>query len=318
MGLISWLTGSAAVPPEQAARIEKAVDAIEPRIRLVGGYVGRLAPAVEAAAVYCSDLAARIPGPVEIGRAAFAADPLVHALFASADDIGTMFAASECVRDRMAQPGFQGDGYCCALLGMRRREKAGFGVAATGSVLRQDEPQRSLYFADHTLAEPAPDLASARVVIADAMFRGLLESIAFHVDEVRREVAALRQDTAMERARIRARAGPEAHTRHLDDLWQRLRATADALSPEALLATLADSLAAPERHLSLESRNLAVNRVGIIASGDATPGAADRLEFAELTGRDQRRWTVLLVSIDHAEALDALHRAETARRYILL
>ncbi|MBL8487975.1 MAG: hypothetical protein JNK22_12880 [Rhodocyclaceae bacterium] len=318
MGLLDWLSPSPVPSPETVARIGRAIDAIEPRIRLVGGYERRLAPAVERAGAYCAALAERIPGPVTISRGAFAADPLVHALFGSAEDIGTMFATSQCVRDHLAGLPETAGSHCCALLGMRRREKAGFGVAVTGDVLRQDEPQRTLYFADHTLAEPAADVAAARRRLAGAMFQGLLQSIAFHVDEVRREMAGLRQDSAIEGARVRALDGPEAHTRHLDDLRRRLRATADALSPASLLETLADSLAEPERHLSLEPLRYAVDRAGIIAAGPAAAGTVDSLEFAELCSRDQRRWIVVLASIDHAEAREALVRLDAARRYMLL
>lgn len=318
MGLFDWLLPSSLPDPEVARLVAQAVAAVDPRIRGIGGHERRLAPAVAGAAAYCAGLAGRIPGPVTVGRASFAADPLVHALFASADDIGTMLATSQCVRDHLVGPEAPATGSCTALLGMRRREKAGYGVRMAGEILRYDEPQRSLYFADHTLAEPAAGDDAARLGLADAMFRGLLESIGTHVDEVRRELAGLRQDQAIEGARVRAAAGPEAHTRRLDDLRRRLRATADALSPEALLETLAESLADPQRHLALDSLRIAVDRSGIIDPVGPAGSRADTLEFTELTSRDQRRWVVLLVRIDREEAREAVRRLEAARRYILL
>ncbi len=318
MGFLDWLLPSSLPDREIARLVERAVAAVDPRIRAVGGHERRLAPVVARAAAYCAGLAERIPGPVPISRAAFAADPLVHALFASADDIETMMATSQCVRDHLVGPDAPATGSCSALLGMRRREKAGYGVRMAGEILRYDEPQRTLYFADHTLAEPATDDEAARRGLADAMFRGLLESIGTHVDEVRRELAGLHQDHAVEGARVRAAEGPEAHTRRLDDLRRRLRATAGALSPEALLETLADSLAEPERQLELNSLRIAVDRAGVIDPVGPEGARADTLEFAELTSRDQRRWVVLLVRIEREEAREAVRRLEAARRYILL
>lgn len=316
MGLFDWLKPPPPLDPPTRQGVERAVTVVEPLIRQVGGYERKLAPAVRRALDYCHDIAGRIPGPYEISRAAFAADPMVHALFGSADDIETMLARSQCVRDHLVEVSL-GDGQCCALLGMRHREKSGFGVELTDGIVRTDAPQKTLYFTDHTLAEPSPDPEVARERLRLALFDGLLKGFAAHVADVRAEHAGLYQQQAIESARARGQGGPESHTRRLDELRARLQAKADALQPGELLNALAVSLADPEPYLRLDPVAVSVDRAGVI-TGPGRADAGDTLHFTELTSRDQRRWVVILARIEREEARRALDRIEAARRYIVI
>lgn len=315
MGLLDWLAPKPAPDPATLARIEHTVAAVEPLIRQVGGYEHILAPAVEQAYRYCEDLALAIPGPFPISRAAFATDPLVHALFGSAEDIASMLATSQCVRDYLTDPAT--DTACYALLGMRRKVTAGFGTRISGNVIRHDEPQKVLTFGDHTLAEPSHDLDQAHRQLAERMFDGLLKSFVTHVDEVRGERRELSDAAAMERAWARS-IGPEAHTRRLTELQERLRNTADALEPRHLVHTLAAHLAIPETSLSLDPVQLWVDRFGVIAEGRQGRDQSDVIRFVELTTRDLRRWVVMVVKIDRAEARAAVEHFDERRRYIVI
>lgn len=318
MGLFDWLQPATPLDAATLALVERATKEVDPMIRQVSDHTRRLAPAVRHALDYCTDIAERIPGPYEISRSAFAADPLVHALFGSADDIELMLAKSRCVREHLSTMTLT-DGQCYALLGMRHREKSGFGVALDGAVVRSDVPQKTLYFSDHTLAEPAPGLAAARERLRDLLFDGLLKSFAAHVAAVRAERDSLHQDRAIAHACLRSGNAPETHTRRLAQLEEALRATADALQPERLLATLIDTLANPEPYLRLDPVSIRVDHGGVITGrGEATTGDGDTLHFAELTNRDQRRWVVLLARIERDEARRAIERFEQAHRYIVI
>lgn len=314
MGLFDWLKPQPAIDAALQAKIDQAVTTIEPLIKQIDGYERVLAPAVHRALAHCSEIAQRIPGPFDISRAAFATDPLVHALFGSADAIDQMFATSQCVREHFTQMALD-KGHCCALLGMRLHEKPGFGAQLEGEIVRADVPQRALYFTDHTLAEPGPDEPTARQRLADTLFDGLVKAIAEHVADVRAERADLDQEKAIAAARLRAGQATAVQTRRLASLQERLAATRDALQPQRLLETLAASLSAPETLLRLEPIELCVDRTGIIRSGDA---AGDVLHFARLTTRDPRHWVVLLARLDHADVRCALERFETARHFIVI
>lgn len=316
MGLFDWFKSPPPIDAGTLTMIEHAVTAVDPLIRQVAGYQGKLAPAVRHALDYCGDIVARIPGPYEISRAAFASDPLVHALFATADDVEIMLASNQCARDLLYDPSF-GGGQCCAMLGMRHREKAGFGTQLSGSVVRRDEPQKALYFTDHTLTAPGPDLDTVKNRLRIALFDSLLKGLADEITSVRTERATLNKEQAIESAWAKSgqsNHAPEAHTRRLDELHARLRSTADALQPAKLLDTLVACLVAPEPYLHIAPVTVSVDRTGIITAD----GSGEPLHFAELTGRDQRRWAVMLVLVNHDEARRALERFEFSRRHIVI
>jgi len=319
MGLLDWI--KLPPPPDAAvqALVERAAALADPLIRQAPGYAKKLLPAVRRAHAYCAGIAAAIPGPYEISRSAFATDPFVHALFVSADDIETMFATSQCVRDHLHEMTLT-SGSCCALLGMRHREKAGFGVALQGEVVRSDVPQKTLYFTDHTLAEPGPDAEAARRRFADTLFDGLVKGFAAHVTDVRAERDDLHREEAFTRAWARAghASALEAAdcTRRQAELEKKLRANADALRPAHLLDTLIAMLDDPQPYLRLDPVSIAVDRTGVITGRGE--GCGDTLHFCELTARDKRRWVVVLAQIDHTEVRRALERFESARRYIVI
>lgn len=316
MGILDWLKPTPTLDPATERLIRQAVAAVDPLIGQVSGHERKLAPAVRHAIDYCAGIAERIPGPIEISRAAFAAEPLVHALFGSADAIETMLATSQCVRTHLSAMTLNG-GQCCALLGMRHREKAGFGVELAGDIVRTDVPQRTLYFTDHTLAEPTPDPAGARARLRDVLFDGLLKGFADHLADVRAEHADLHKEQVIASAKARAAGHMETHTRRLESLRQQLSATADALRPERLLDTLTAALSDPTPYLQLDPVCVSVDRTGIITDTSPT-GAADTLHFAELTGRDKRRWVVILVLINRDDARRAIERLTEANRLIVI
>jgi len=320
MSLFRWLKPS---PPETVTleRVEHAVGRVDPLIRQAGGYAKTLAPAVKHAYDYCERVALAIPGPFTISRSAFAGDPLVHALFGSADDVETMLGASQCVRDYLG--GKLADtpippAQCHALLGMRRNITAGYGSRALGEVIQHDRPQKALSFSDHTLTEPSPDLPSLQRRLSDTMFDSLVGGFVLQVDKQRSEILELREALAIERARARS-AAAEARKPRLDDLQDRLRTIADALAPRRLAQSLANYLMEPERSLTLKPVKLWIDRFGILVEDLNERGHADTLRLAELVARDQRHWIVMTVRIDRAEMRAATESlSELRRRYIVI
>jgi len=317
MKLFDWLKPSPPLDAATLARITQSVRAVDPLIAQVSGHERILAPTIECAWDYCERVALAIPGPFVISHAAFAADPLVHALFGSADDIQTMLATSQCVREHLDELTATGQGHCCAILGMRVQIAAGFGVRMAGDVLQRDEPRKTLSFADHTLTEPGRDIDEVHHHLAATMFTGLLQGFADHVAEARAQRQGLHNPALIQRTLARA-ANPESHTRRLPELQERLRASDDALQPRPLLAALAEYLAAPQAALSIDPMRLWVDRCGVIAEDPDERAQADALRFVELRARDLRRWVVMVVKIERAEARAAVEHFEARRRYIVI
>lgn len=311
-GLSHWLGPQAPIDEALRPAIERAVEAVDPLLKTVSGYVRKLAPAVRRALDYCAALAADVPGPIEISSRAFSADPLVHALFAASGDIGDMLCNSRELREFLADPVHCARTEFFALLGMRRREKAAMGVALHGDGIQSDVPQRLLYFADHTLGEIGSDHETTRQRLQAAAFDGLVQGFAANVAELRRERADARTAWNM------LQAGAAGHTERRQALEERQRQAIAALSPERMLEALAEWLAAPEGRLYLKPTEVTVDRMGVIADHPAADGNFSTLSFPELVARDRRHWIVVVARVSRQDALEALRRQQEGNRYMVI
>ena len=312
-GLGRWL--GAAPPPDEALRsaIQRAVETADPLLRTVSGYERKLAPAVACAMRYCEDLAAAIPGPIDINPRAFSADPLVHALFAAPGDIGDMLGKSRELREFIADPALCLEDEFFGLLGMRQREKAVSGMALQGDRLQSDVSQRLLYFADHTLGELAGDHEKTRQRLVAAAFDSLARGFAACVADLRQQ----RQDahTAWCLEQASTAAGRRERRQVLEE---RQRQAIASLAPESLLNAFAEWLAAPEARLYLKPTEVTVDRMGVMASNPPAGGNFSTLSLPELVARDRRHWIVLVARISRQDAREALQRQQHANRYLII
>lgn len=312
-GLGDWL-GSAPSPDLVTRQaIDRAVEAVDPLLKTVSGYERKLAPAVRQALSYCEELAAGIPGPIDVSPRAFSADPLVHSLFAAPGDIVDMLGKSRELRGFLADPAQGEEDELFALLGMRQREKAVMGQALQGDMVQTDVPQRLLYFADHTLGELGSRHEITRQRLQAAAFDSLAQGFASCVAELRQERHEARTAWNMEHAG--AVAG-RAERRQV--LEERQRQAIASLAPESLLQAFVEWLAAPQERLYLKPTVVTVDRMGVISRHPQTGGNFSTLSFPELVGRDRRHWIVLVARISRQDALDALLRQQQANRYLII
>lgn len=329
MGLLSAIAGvlKPAAPPDPAtakamARISELVD---PLLKSASGFEHKLAAPVHHALGYCEGLVSGLPGPVDISRQTFGANPLVHALFATVDDIGRMLGNSQAVRDYLADPSSFSNGHFYALFAARRLEKRQLGMALQGGVIQSDVPQTVLYFSDHLLVHPQADLDATVAQLRKAAFDSLLISFHTHVEALRMEKASLAADCSVERAHLtvlRDRDGGNetvVHTRRLAELDAQLRQVADSLMPDQLEEALAAYLMTPEISLRLDPVTVNVDRLGVVAAPEAgeAPDIAT-LSFPELCGRDRRRHLVMLARIDREEAQQAVEACQDQQRRFLI
>lgn len=317
MGILAGLGGwmRAAPLPDRATRqaVERAIETVDPLLRTVSAYERKLAPAVSAALDYCRRLAQEIPGPIDVSSRAFGADPLVHALFAAPGDIGEMLGRSRELRSFFADNAADlGDDFF-ALLGMRQREKAVMGMALQGEVVQNEVPQRLLFFADHTLGELGASHDATRLRLRMAAFDSLAQGFAARVADLRRQRDEARTAWNMEQA---APAAGRAERRQALEEVQ--RDAVAALTPDAMLRSLAEWLAAPEQRLYLKPTVVTVDRMGVISRDARAGDGFSTLNFPELVARDRRHWIVLVARISRQDALDALQRQEQANRYLII
>ena len=87
------------------------------------------------------------------------------------------------------------------------------------------------------------------------------------------------------------------HTRHLEELDQRLRQSAESLMPDQLVEALAEFLHAPESSLALTPVSITVDRLGIVSDSGSNDANVHTLDFPELNARDKRHYLVILARI---------------------
>jgi len=317
MGLLDRLWGGQDRPddPELPAAIERAVDRVEPLLRQAGGFPERYRRPVAHALDYARKLAAQVPGPVAINREAYVGDPLVHALFATADDVHAALCVSQAMRDFRRDHPEADEVY--ALIGMRRGTKAMLGIEMEGELLRRDVPQKAVYFTDHTLADPGRTEAEARQRIAQGFFDSLLSHVRSRVDARKREKSTLEQARDELLARLR---GADRDRR--DELEPQLRQTLGDLGRVAAGLDLRrygedfDAvLLAPERHVFLERTAMTLDGMGLLREPDSS--GSTQIEFCDLIGRDRRRWTVAMMYCDRlGDEASMGERMERAQRWL--
>jgi hypothetical protein len=310
--------------PSIRKALDRIAEMVDPMLKLAPGFDRRLGGPVERTLGYCDGLVAALPGPIDINRQAFANDPLVHALFATADDIDQMLGRSQAVRDFLAEPCSWDSDHFYAMFAARRQQKKQLGMEQQGEVIRNDVPQLVLYFSGQTLVEPSCQLENTVHGLRCKAFESLLHTFHAHIDVLRHEREGLRNDASVERAHLtvlRGTSGGQAYevgTRHLAELDARLREHAEALMPEHLLDALADYLQAPEAALHLTPVSITVDRLGVVRDESADDLNAHTLNFPELTARDRRLHLAMLARISRDEALEAVEMVRDQQHRFML
>lgn len=329
MSLLSAVTDlfRPAVPP--SARVQAAfarvAEFVDPMLPAASGYERHLAGPLEHALGYCDGVIDALPGPFDIDRAAFSADPMIHAFFATADDVGQMLGRSQAVRDFLAEPQCWAEDHFYALFAARRQQKNQLGMAQQGEMIRNDVPQTVVYFRDQTLVEPCCRLETTLESLRERLFVSLLLTFREHVDTLRAEREGLRTDASLERAHlniVRGKAPGEefaVHSRHVEELDARLREMADLLMPEQQLAALCAFLSRPEQSLGLTPTRITIDRLGIVSEQSADGINVHTLNFPELRGRDKRQYAIMLARIPRDEAQAAVEAVrDQQRRYMII
>lgn len=301
--------------------IERAIDLIitetDPRLRIVRAYKRKLRKPVIRSLAYMNNLVTRIPGPFEISRRAFGADPRINALFGSADDIEVLFSRSTSVRkffddnpgsDRVYLP-----------LAMRREEKKILGAALVNDMLRRDVAQTVVNYSDHWLGVCAASEAELRQML---IWRGIhnlaitaLETIA----ALRARSDTLRQQRALLKMKCRnlearhlgldapgdVSDGAAADRQELDlQLEETERELAES---SATLNTLDDHLRLvcqvfrhPSPYLRVKLESVRVNRMGIKSTDPASKDGTT-IVTAAITIGNKPRFDGILVSFQRGD-----------------
>ena len=328
MSLFSAVSDFLKPTPPLSPAVEKALlrvgELVSPQLKSASGFEQKLAGPIEYALGYCDGLISALPGPIDVNRRSFSNDPLVHALFATAHDIDQMLGRSQAVRDYLAEPACWESEYFYALFAARRMQKKQLGMSVQGSVVQSDVPQIVIYFSDQTLIQPNCSLETTLQHLRANALDSLLKTFHDHVEALRAEREGLRADLSVERAHLTVLRGKTpgnehaVHTRHLEELDQRLRQSAESLMPDQLVEALAEFLHAPESSLALTPVTITVDRLGIVSDNGSDDANVHTLNFPKLSARDKRHYLVILARIRRDEALEAVEMVRDQQHRFML
>lgn len=310
--LFSLLKPAPPPDPDVLKALERIGVLVDPLLPNSPGFEKTLTLPVRNALDYCRRIVDQIPGPCAVNRQSFSSDPLVHALFATADDIRHMLGKSASVREYLKK-GISLENDCFhALLAARRQSKKALGVALEGDIVRSDVPLEYLFFSEHVLIDSALGADECRTRICEKTFDGLLRSFRSHLDSDREKRQELRDNRDIERGQISLLRGQgtyvelDAHTRRVGELEKNLEKMVDALQPAEIIEALANFLMVPESAMQIEPVSVPIDRTGVIQPATQGATGVENLRFEQFTGRDRRRYIVLIACIRRADAAEAV------------
>jgi hypothetical protein len=339
MGLFRRLLGretAADNADEQETReiVERMVK-LSPQLRLATQYQKRLAQAVGTSLAYVGELVNALPGAHEACASAWSTDPVIHAFFATPDDVAEALSRSANLRAHFEQNPLAREAF--GVLGMTMTERRVLGTVQKGDTLLSDVAQTTVSFSDHQVRVCGATEAELRQEIVRRVLDQLtLEGIAKIEDDASRR-DLLQRERALLKARLqlleRQGAGMGAvlgsgatvdfaelahlqaeideNDRHLADLGSQT----DALDRQ--LETIRDVLAEPALHLFVATRKLRLNRMNVIAEDTAADDGAE-IEFrvARIPASPAGMRAFSLVRFARADLLPAPSLDDAAKRLI--
>jgi hypothetical protein len=289
------------------AAIERVIDGTDPRFRAAGGYRKVLRLPVTRAVEHVIALVDRMPPPVEISTARFAADPRLRAFFVSVDHLRETVSFSEDLQKFLRNPPPLPEGTIHCLLTLDREERGVLGMALRGGTVSKDVAQIVVNFTHHRLVGMAPNADEMRWELKKRAFDHLIQTALAHLTATREESERLSRRRRLLGKKLAAlhaadlgidalmkpsgspAAGPNDIDRELAGIEAELAALeTDITTLDGQLASIAASLGEPEQHLRVEVTSLTLDPMGVRLEGDAAANVAP-IQLAELVSGERRR-----------------------------
>jgi len=197
-------TASKGQYPEQLVKeaIERAVDGVDARLRVLGGYRKRLRPSIIQAIDHVVSLVNPLPPCIDASRAQYAKDPYLTAFFASADDLQQFFSRERGIREYLDNLTGPAPDRINGLLMMDRNEKRVYGVELEGDILRRDVPQMTVSFNNRQLMDPNGEEQETRRDLKRRAFDHLIALALKDVIDTRTQRQELEQNYTLLRRKL--------------------------------------------------------------------------------------------------------------------
>lgn len=133
--------------------IERAIDGLDPRIRIIGNYKKRLRESIVHAIDHVVHLVDGLEPAIEASRSQYTANPYLSTFFPSANELQQFFSNDRGLRTYLDSLNGHMPEYVTGLLMMERTESRVLGIEINGDILRRDVPQDTVSFHRRRLIE---------------------------------------------------------------------------------------------------------------------------------------------------------------------
>ena len=305
--------------PDINKTIERVVDTVDGRIRLVGGYRKKLQHVIRNSLDFTDSMIDRFPRAIEVSSRTFVSDPYVNAFFSNTRDVQVIFSHSSEIRDFMEDYTHEDISQCCALLCMHKMEKTVLGVELAGDTLKKDVKQTAVNFTDHRIYSPAPTEEETRQGLKQCLFEGLVTNSLERVVQLKLSNQRLQHERQMLQARLRhaqyqlgrqgERTANETECRRdIEETRLKLEKTEQDLrkihlaTPQVSLEQVVEVFSSPEKFVRLEQSTLRLNKMGI-KIGESNRQPANTLKLTEVSIGEQPPRVVTLARFPRDEFL---------------
>ena len=305
--------------PDITKTVERVVDGIDGRIRLVSGYRKKLQNVIRNSLEFTDAMIDRFPRAIEVSSRTFVSDPYVNAFFSNTRDVQTIFSQSYEIREFMEDYANSEVAHCCALLCMHMTEKTVLGFELAGDTLRKDMKQTAVNFTDHRIYSPAPTESETRQGLKQCLFEGLVTNTLERVVQLKLSNQRLQHERQMLQARLRhaqyllgrqaGRQDSEAdRKREIEETRLKLEKTEQDLrkihlaTPQVSLEQAIEVFSSPEKFVRLQESTLRLNKMGIKIN-ESTQQPCNILNLTEVSIGEQPPRVVTLAKFPRDELL---------------
>lgn len=303
-----------------AEAIERVVEGIDTKLRLVPGYRKKLQAEVAISLEYIDRLIEQIPGPIDISRKTFISDPEVRAYFSTPDALQNIFSCGDGLKNFFERPENVSVDECCALLCANKEERQFFGLALEGEVVRRDVVQTAISFFDYKVLSPAIDDNEVRSAIKKCIFDGLVTYALQQIANIKIERRDLIHKRRILHAQLRSRqTGSNGLSAllaqaHFESAQQCASLSKDLKEAETRLANITgDSdvlsfyleeirkvLSKPENFIQINIACFRLSDMGILLDGEAAQ-SVNAVCFSELNITNVMKRVVAIIRYNKNE-----------------
>jgi hypothetical protein len=293
--------------------VEEIVDIADTKIRLARSYRTTLLPSVVTATTYCQYMVQSIPGPVRLHPSSYHDNPLVKAIFPSADELKTTLRQA---RNTEIPSGGQ---ELFALLTMSKNEKTIYSHQQQGELLVRDVAMQSVNFVEHRVVAPSDDLQITKGLLAQRALE-VLATVAMEristlrgnlaeLRERRERLAAMHRILGGKRRTVELFAQPDqSDTEKINELRKLLKTTEEEIelarkemeTPEDALGHLKRIMEMPADSFVLREQSLRLNWMNVIVE-EGEQKDVNEFTLAELVLNQELQRSAVLVSFDRLE-----------------